>query len=77
MNRNGKHFCAAQEPPCLWIDTFRVEYLAQNPGWGFHLWDDAEAPPGSADFIKLRSSFSCSHQRYLGVVLQYEQDDEN
>ena len=34
-------FC--QEPPCLWIDTFRVEYLAANPGWGFHLWSDEEA----------------------------------
>eukprot|EP00913_Durusdinium_trenchii_P032700 g30609.t1 len=30
------------EPPCLWIDTFRVEYLAANPGWGFHLWSDEE-----------------------------------
>eukprot|EP00435_Cladocopium_sp_Y103_P073546 s111_g44.t1 len=31
-----------KEPPCLWIDTFRVEYLAANPGWGFHLWSDDE-----------------------------------
>ncbi|CAL1143076.1 unnamed protein product [Cladocopium goreaui] len=31
-----------KEPPCLWIDTFRVEYLAANPGWGFHLWSDEE-----------------------------------
>ena len=32
-----------EEPPCLWIDTFRVEYLASHPGWGFHLWSDDEA----------------------------------
>ncbi|CAJ1337075.1 unnamed protein product [Effrenium voratum] len=31
-----------KEPPCLWIDTFRVEYLASHPGWGFHLWSDDE-----------------------------------
>jgi len=36
-----------REPPCLWIDTFRVEYLAAHPGWGFELWSDdkvAELP---------------------------------
>eukprot|EP00928_Gymnodinium_smaydae_P088273 TRINITY_DN72386_c0_g1_i1.p1 TRINITY_DN72386_c0_g1~~TRINITY_DN72386_c0_g1_i1.p1 ORF type:complete len:865 (-),score=147.00 TRINITY_DN72386_c0_g1_i1:245-2839(-) len=31
-----------REPPCLWIDTFRVEYLAKHPEWGFHLWSDEE-----------------------------------
>jgi len=29
-----------REPPCLWIDTFRVEYLAEHPEWGFELWSD-------------------------------------
>lgn len=29
-----------REPPCLWIDTFRVEYLAAHPGWGYELWSD-------------------------------------
>lgn len=33
---------ASEEPPCLWIDTFRVEYLAEHPSWGFHLWSDEE-----------------------------------
>eukprot|EP00931_Biecheleriopsis_adriatica_P086147 TRINITY_DN60866_c0_g1_i1.p1 TRINITY_DN60866_c0_g1~~TRINITY_DN60866_c0_g1_i1.p1 ORF type:complete len:858 (+),score=154.41 TRINITY_DN60866_c0_g1_i1:90-2576(+) len=31
-----------KEPPCLWIDTFRVEYCSQYPSWGFQLWSDAE-----------------------------------
>ncbi|CAE7942699.1 unnamed protein product [Symbiodinium sp. KB8] len=31
-----------KEPPCLWIDTFRVEYLAAHPDWSFHLWSDDE-----------------------------------
>jgi len=29
-----------KEPPCVWIDTFRVDYLAANPDWGFTLWND-------------------------------------
>lgn len=31
-----------KEPPCLWIDTFRVEYCAAHPAWGFVLWSDEE-----------------------------------
>jgi len=29
-----------REPPCLWIDTFRVDYCGANPGWGFEMWSD-------------------------------------
>lgn len=29
-----------KEPPCMWIDTFRVSYIDSHPGWGFHLWSD-------------------------------------
>lgn len=29
-----------REPPCLWIDTFRVDYLSAHPEWGFELWND-------------------------------------
>jgi len=31
-----------KEPPCLWIDTFRVDYLEKFPDWGFKMWSDAE-----------------------------------
>jgi len=31
-----------REPPCLWLDTFRVDYMASNPGWHYHLWTDTE-----------------------------------
>mmetsp|Transcript_21902 Transcript_21902/g.49988 ORF Transcript_21902/g.49988 Transcript_21902/m.49988 type:complete len:845 (+) Transcript_21902:94-2628(+) len=31
-----------KEPPCLWMDTFRVDYLAANPEWGFTLWSDEQ-----------------------------------
>lgn len=30
-----------REPPCLWIDTFRVDYCGAHPSWAFELWDDA------------------------------------
>ncbi|CAE8666188.1 unnamed protein product, partial [Polarella glacialis] len=29
-----------KEPPCLWIDTFRIDYLEANPDWKFELWSD-------------------------------------
>lgn len=31
-----------KEPPCLWMDTFRVDYMAANPGWQYWLWTDTE-----------------------------------
>jgi len=31
-----------KEPPCLWIDTFRSDYLEAHPDWKFELWDDAQ-----------------------------------
>lgn len=31
-----------REPPCLWIDTFRVDYCEANPGWGFEMWSDEQ-----------------------------------
>lgn len=31
-----------KEPPCLWIDTFRVDYIAAHPEWGFELWSDEQ-----------------------------------
>eukprot|EP00927_Polykrikos_kofoidii_P071237 TRINITY_DN67532_c0_g1_i1.p1 TRINITY_DN67532_c0_g1~~TRINITY_DN67532_c0_g1_i1.p1 ORF type:complete len:390 (+),score=46.64 TRINITY_DN67532_c0_g1_i1:94-1263(+) len=29
-----------EEPPCVWIDTFRIDYLAAHPRWRHELWDD-------------------------------------
>lgn len=31
-----------KEPPCLWIDTFRVGFLAAYPEWRFELWSDEQ-----------------------------------
>eukprot|EP00929_Paragymnodinium_shiwhaense_P103602 TRINITY_DN6721_c0_g1_i2.p1 TRINITY_DN6721_c0_g1~~TRINITY_DN6721_c0_g1_i2.p1 ORF type:complete len:650 (+),score=185.62 TRINITY_DN6721_c0_g1_i2:71-2020(+) len=29
-----------REPPCLWIDTFRCDFLKKYPSWSFNLWSD-------------------------------------
>jgi len=29
-----------REPPCLWIDTFRVDYCEAHPSWSFEMWSD-------------------------------------
>jgi len=31
-----------KEPPCLWIDTFRVSYLEAHPEWRFEMWSDEQ-----------------------------------
>merc|ERR1712216_623432 len=31
-----------KEPPCLWIDTFRFDYLEKHPEWKFEMWRDEQ-----------------------------------
>jgi hypothetical protein len=31
-----------REPPCLWIDTFRSDYLEKYPEWKFEMWSDEQ-----------------------------------
>lgn len=31
-----------KEPPCLWIDSFRSDYLEAHPDWSFEMWSDEE-----------------------------------
>ncbi|CAK0908894.1 unnamed protein product [Prorocentrum cordatum] len=31
-----------REPPCLWIDTFRVNYCEEHSAWGFEMWSDEQ-----------------------------------
>jgi len=31
-----------REPPCLWIDTFRVDYCTAYPDWKMELWSDEQ-----------------------------------
>lgn len=29
-----------KEPPCLWLDTFRSDYLEAHPDWSYEIWSD-------------------------------------
>eukprot|EP00913_Durusdinium_trenchii_P007720 g7250.t1 len=29
-----------EEPPCLWLDTFRADYLEAHPDWSYEIWSD-------------------------------------
>lgn len=32
-----------KEPPCVWLDTWRVSFLSSHPGWEYTLWTDVQA----------------------------------
>ncbi|OLP82875.1 putative glycosyltransferase [Symbiodinium microadriaticum] len=29
-----------KEPPCLWLDTFRADFIEAHPDWRYELWSD-------------------------------------
>uniref|UniRef100_A0A7S1AG96 Alpha 1,4-glycosyltransferase domain-containing protein n=1 Tax=Noctiluca scintillans TaxID=2966 RepID=A0A7S1AG96_NOCSC len=31
-----------KEPPCLWLDTFRIDYISKYPDWTYQLWTEDE-----------------------------------
>lgn len=31
-----------REPPCLWMDSFRVSYCEKYPDWSFQMWSDEQ-----------------------------------
>jgi len=31
-----------KEPPCVWLDTWRVSFSSLNPGWDYTLWTDEQ-----------------------------------
>ena len=63
----------------MWIDTFRVEYLAANPGWGFHLWSDEEVAQlpmiNQEIYTKARKTDAHGHARKGGRREEADQAD--
>eukprot|EP00443_Scrippsiella_acuminata_P070121 CAMPEP_0115487882 /NCGR_PEP_ID=MMETSP0271-20121206/61183_1 /TAXON_ID=71861 /ORGANISM="Scrippsiella trochoidea, Strain CCMP3099" /LENGTH=744 /DNA_ID=CAMNT_0002915943 /DNA_START=60 /DNA_END=2292 /DNA_ORIENTATION=+ len=51
-----------REPPCLWIDTFRVDYCEAHPSWGFKMWSDeqvAQLPMINGQIYHEESMWQC------------------
>jgi hypothetical protein len=51
-----------REPPCLWMDTFRVDYCEAHPGWGFTMWSDdqvAQLPMINASIYEEEKMWQC------------------
>jgi len=51
-----------REPPCLWIDTFRVDYCEAHPSWGFKMWSDeqvAQLPMINGQIYREESMWQC------------------
>ncbi|GAB0490388.1 hypothetical protein MMPV_001625 [Pyropia vietnamensis] len=50
------------DPPCVWLDTWRLDYVAAYPGWTYRLWDDArvaDLPMANADLYAAEAAWQC------------------
>eukprot|EP00741_Cyanophora_paradoxa_P022173 tig00021435_g21405.t1 len=63
-----------REPPCVWLDSWRVDYQNDNPGWEYRLWTDAECEKMkmfNRDFYDQEKMYQCKAD-ILRLEILYE-----